>query len=47
MENKLSDLEFEMYETTDSDKIKDYQSKIDQLKIEIDQTFESLMSLSE
>ena len=45
LEGKHTALEFELYETTDAEKINSIQKKLEQLKSEIDQNFELLMSV--
>jgi ATP-binding cassette subfamily F protein 3 len=45
LEEKHTALEFELYETSDAEKINSIQKKLEQLKSEIDQNFELLMSV--
>lgn len=45
LEEKHTALEFELYETTDAEKINSIQKKLEKLKSEIDQNFELLMSV--
>ncbi len=45
LEEKHTALEFELYETTDAEKINSIQNKLEKLKSEIDQNFELLMSV--
>ena len=45
LEEKYTALEFELYETSDAEKINSIQKKLEQLKSEIDQNFELLMSV--
>ena len=44
MEERQTSLEFELYETSDAEKLKEIQSELDQIKREIEQSFELLMS---
>ena len=45
LEEKHTALEFELYETSDAEKINSIQKKLEKLKSEIDQNFELLMSV--
>ena len=45
LEGKHTALEFELYETSDAEKINSIQKKLEKLKSEIDQNFELLMSV--
>ena len=45
LEEKHTALEFELYETSDTEKINSIQKKLEKLKSEIDQNFELLMSV--
>ena len=45
LEEKYTALEFELYETSDAEKINSIQKKLEKLKSEIDQNFELLMSV--
>ena len=45
LEEKQTGLEFELYETSDADKIKNIQDQLSKIKSEIDKNFELLMSI--
>ena len=45
LEEKQTGLEFELYETSDADKIKNIQDQLSKIKSEIDKNFELLMSV--
>ena len=45
LEEKQTGLEFELYETSDADKIKNIQEQLSKIKSEIDKNFELLMSV--
>ena len=44
LEEKQTSLEFELYETSDAEKLKEIQSELDHIKREIEKNFELLMS---
>ena len=44
LEEKQTSLEFELYETSDAEKLKEIQSELDHIKREIEKRFELLMS---
>jgi ATP-binding cassette subfamily F protein 3 len=44
LEEKQTSLEFELYETSDAEKLKEIQSELDHIKREIEKSFELLMS---
>ncbi|MDG1690306.1 MAG: hypothetical protein P8I02_05995, partial [Flavobacteriales bacterium] len=45
LEEKQTSLEFELYETTDPEKLKEIQEQLSKLKKEIEVNFESLMAI--
>jgi ATP-binding cassette subfamily F protein 3 len=45
LEEKQTSLEFELYETTDAEKLKEIQEQLTKLKKEIEVNFESLMTI--
>ena len=47
LEEKQADLEFQMYQSNEQDKIKEFQKQLKKLKQEIDASFETLMSISD
>ena len=47
LEEKQADLEFQMYQTNDQEKIIELQKQLKNVKTEMDASFEALMSLSE
>ena len=44
LEEKQTSLEFELYETSDAEKLKEIQNELDHIKREIEKSFELLMS---
>jgi hypothetical protein len=45
LEEKQTNLEFELYETNDAEKLKEIQEQLTKLKKEIELNFESLMAI--
>ena len=45
LEERQTSLEFELYETSDAEKLKEIQSELDHVKREIEKSFELLMSI--